>query len=58
MEQHTKFYHLNSTACIVVIAGMAFVLRLLIGMCYYNTFDLGGYNIPWAIGMQDGLFSG
>jgi len=57
MEQHTKFYHLNSTACIVVIAGMAFVLRLLIGMCYYNTFDLGSYNIPWAIGVRDGLFS-
>ncbi len=41
----------------ILLTGSALVLRLLIGTAYYNTFDLSVFNIPWAIGMGEHLFS-
>lgn len=42
---------------LAVIFLAALLARLLIGAFFYNEFDLKGYNIPWALGMQEGVFS-
>lgn len=51
--EHEKWL---SITCIVFIAAMGLVLRLLIGAVYLNYFDLAPYNIPWALGARDQVF--
>lgn len=41
---------------LIFIGVSALLLRLLLAVGYRNGFDLNPYNIPWALGTQDGVF--
>ena len=57
MEQQYHNIRMNEKIWLICIIAFAFVLRLLIGGCYYNGFDTVSYNIPWAQGVGEGLFN-
>lgn len=42
---------------LLLIGISAFLLRILLAVGYRNGFDLNPYNIPWALGTQEGVFS-
>lgn len=47
----------NRLFWMALIGISAFFLRLLIAAFYRNGFDLNPYNIPWALGTREGVFS-
>ena len=49
-------FRLSHWEWLLLVGLGALLLRLILAVGYRNGFDLNPYNIPWALGTQDGVF--